>query len=78
MRTRAERRHHEWRMKQKVAKFRWLRDKLDYWPKDTNRIIGIVSKTKHPCSCYSCGNPRKHFNQKTLQEMRFEEGLNDE
>lgn len=24
------------------------------------------------CSCYACGNPRKHFNEKTLQEQRAE------
>lgn len=25
-----------------------------------------------PCSCYACGNPRKHFNEKSMQEKRAE------
>jgi len=25
--------------------------------------------TRKPCSCYMCGNPRKHFNEKTWPEL---------
>lgn len=27
-------------------------------------------KTRVPCSCPMCGNPRRHFGQKTLQEKK--------
>ena len=26
-------------------------------------------KTRVPCSCYMCGNPRSHFKQRTRQEL---------
>lgn len=36
---------------------------------------------RKPCSCSGCGNPRKHFKKKTLQEKRaeisFEEQLQE-
>lgn len=25
------------------------------------------------CSCFACGNPRKHFDELTMQERRFQE-----
>lgn len=28
------------------------------------------------CSCFACGNPRKHFKEKTIQEKRFEQDGN--
>lgn len=31
-------------------------------------ILGSYRKTKTPCSCYMCGNPRKWFGEKTRQE----------
>jgi len=27
--------------------------------------------TTNTCSCMMCGNPRKHFNEITIQEKRF-------
>lgn len=27
------------------------------------------SETRTPCSCHMCGNPRKHFNELTKQEI---------
>jgi hypothetical protein len=32
-----------------------------------------MAETRKPCSCYACGNPRKHWKQKTMQEKRFDE-----
>lgn len=29
-----------------------------------------LAKNRSPCSCYGCGNPRKHFNEKTRQEIK--------
>ncbi len=63
---RAIRRHHIERLKAK-------RIKEDYWcdKMDNPRLLGICVNTPHPCSCYVCGNPRKHFNEKTIQEKRL-------
>ena len=38
----------------------------------TDRKIGLVAQTPHPCSCYSCGNPRKWFKEKTMQEKKLD------
>jgi len=43
------------------------------------RIHGKINGFRHPehladhmalCSCHMCGNPRKHFNEKTMQEKK--------
>lgn len=39
----------------------------------TPRMIGIASNHGKLCSCHMCGNPRKFFNMKTLQEQKFDE-----
>jgi len=36
-------------------------------------IIGKYRKLRKPCSCFMCGNPRKHFKLKTIQELKAEE-----
>ena len=64
--TLALRRHHVQRIKAKVKKYRVL----DY--KGVNdKDIGIIAKTHQLCSCYCCGNPRKWFKEKTIQEKRY-------
>ncbi|MFX4300202.1 hypothetical protein [Pseudosulfitobacter pseudonitzschiae] len=30
------------------------------------------------CSCHACGNPRRHFNEPTMQERRFEVKARDQ
>ena len=37
--------------------------------KDPKRI-GSAAHTPKPCSCYMCGNPRKHFGEITRQEQK--------
>jgi len=32
--------------------------------------LGEVAKTPTPCSCYMCGNPRKHWSEPPIQERR--------
>ena len=32
------------------------------------RALGIFRKTRTPCSCWMCGNPRRHGGGKTLAE----------
>jgi hypothetical protein len=35
--------------------------------------LGSYRKTKVPCSCPMCGNPRKYFGEKTVQEKKSDE-----
>ena len=63
---RAIRRHHYQRLKKKrINNICWLHN-LSY------REVGIYINTPKVCSCWMCGNPRKHFNEKTFQEKKFE------
>jgi len=59
-RTRAWRRHQNERIKRK---------RRDYW----NGGIGHRWNTPAVCSGPCCGNPRKHFGQRTVQERRTEQ-----
>ena len=34
-----------------------------------------IADTYPNCSCMSCGNPRRHFNERTIQERKFEERI---
>lgn len=61
---RSVRRHHAGRLK---------KSRRHYWggiSGDPGRA-GVVVNTPTPCSCYMCGNPRKYFNEKTVQERRL-------
>lgn len=35
-----------------------------------NKTSVLLRETTKLCSCHMCGNPRKFFQEKTLQEMR--------
>ncbi|MEZ4775950.1 MAG: hypothetical protein R3D00_22420 [Bacteroidia bacterium] len=60
---RAIRRHHRERLLQK---------RKNYWGNDrVHEIKANVINTPKPCSCFMCGNPRKYWNEKTVQERRF-------
>ena len=57
MRSRSNRRHETERVKANRAGY---------------RCFGVsVSETPKLCSCYMCGNPRKWFNEKTIQEKKM-------
>ncbi|MTH94752.1 hypothetical protein E1297_01780 [Roseibium sp. RKSG952] len=56
--NRADRRHHNARMKRKARRL---------YPHDEK---GTLSDHLASCSCYMCGNPRKYFGERTLQERR--------
>jgi hypothetical protein len=70
MRTRAWRRHQEKKKKSKMQK------KFDFenWAPmnddEFKRLIGIQAHSPKMCSCWMCGNPRKYFNEMTIQEKR--------
>lgn len=46
-----------------------------YWigNKAKERFIRLASNHGKLCSCYMCGNPRRHHKEKTIQELRFEQ-----
>jgi hypothetical protein len=69
---RALRRHHFNRMKRK-----YLKQKFWFFSPD-DRIIGITARTPAQCSCYMCGNPRKHYKEKTIQEKIADERYESE
>ena len=61
---RALRRHHVARLKA-ARRFHWGRD-----IRQDAKSLGKVVDTPCPCSCWMCGNPRRHFKEATLQELR--------
>lgn len=65
MRDREFRRQQYERMKTRA-----LRDlRQARWRSDA-RAVGKRVSTRQPCSCWMCGNPRRHFKQATMQEIR--------
>ncbi len=65
--ARALRRHHAARLKQN-RQFYWGRSSHDPL---TSRQRGILLHTAHVCSCFGCGNPRRWFGEKSMQERRW-------
>ena len=68
MRPAAWRRQQEEKKKRKVVKYY---DK--WWWDESPRMVGKKAHTPAMCSCYMCGNPRKYWKEKTIQEKRKEE-----
>lgn len=66
MRDRAFRRDAENRKKN------WAKKTFDkYYHDGMNDVhVGIRAHSPKKCSCFMCGNPRKHFKQKTIQEKK--------
>ncbi len=70
MPSRAMRRHHRYRLYRR-RRFHWGRDLAE---SDENpKFRGKVIDTPTPCSCWMCGNPRKWWKEKTMQERRQDE-----
>jgi len=65
MRTRDYRRNQEEKKKKKATKHNWFS-----WFDTTPALIGQAAHTPKQCSCHVCGNPRKHWKEKTIQERR--------
>lgn len=57
-------RHHAARLKA-ARRFHWGRD-----IRHNAKLIGKVTDTPTPCSCWMCGNPRRYRNELTCQEHR--------
>jgi hypothetical protein len=67
MSGRSDRRHHIERLKKKRRKYwSWGENKSD-------RAIGMLVHTPKTCSCHMCGNPRKYWKEKTIQEKKAEQ-----
>jgi len=67
MRDRAFRRFQEFKKK------KWVQKVFAKWRPLDETSIGIHAHTPHLCSCYMCGNPRKWWDQKTIQEKKMDE-----
>lgn len=75
-------------IKRKIGKkvFKYYHDLKDAWvrkwikedPEWKAGQEGFYSKTRVPCSGFCCGNPRKHFNEKTIQELKSEEDFENQ
>jgi hypothetical protein len=74
MSKRAERRHHLRRMKAKAEKsFRFTVGFDEAHPKWAHKFANHLAS----CSCWMCGNPRKWFKEKTIQEIKADMKLRD-
>lgn len=62
---RQQRRHHRERLK---------KARSGHWGGIAgNGKADQVVDTPTPCSCWMCGNPRRYFGEKTIQERRAEQ-----
>lgn len=79
MSKRAERRHHYKRLKEKRIRDRyWGFGESLYDKPPADNLLGICVDTPQPCSNYCCGNPRKHFHMRTIQELKSEEDFDQQ
>lgn len=48
---------------------------MKYWSWDDKdpRRLGMLLHTPRMCSCWMCGNERKYFKNRTLEEISFDE-----
>ena len=44
---------------------------IDFYSDDGDYAKRLL-RTRHPCSCPMCGNPRRHFGERTLQERTID------
>lgn len=70
--SRAKRRHYDYVLKKKRAK------NFPDWKDKTPVGVGKLFQTPAACSCPMCGNPRKHFNEFTIQEKKQIEDMHDQ
>ena len=76
---RALRRHHRERLLKKRSKYVIYSpdyDSSSYIQGLTQRIL-IAVNTPTACSCWMCGNPRKFYKDKTIQEKRANQFLKE-
>lgn len=57
-------------------KARLKKNRRHYWGQDLlhhDKFANMVTDTPAICSCWMCGNARKYFGHRTLQEISFDE-----
>jgi hypothetical protein len=74
--SRADRRHHHQRMLNRVKKFFWYKNWFS-GEEHKEQHQKRMTETRKPCSCHMCGNPRRMFKEKTMQEKRFEQNVEE-
>lgn len=73
MRGRAYRRYQLRRMRRRGFElFRWW---VFYSTEDAKEMAQMYAITRHRCSAVCCGNPRKWFGEKTMQEREADEAF---
>lgn len=73
-RDRSFRRYQAERAKVKARRLAlsWRMSRLEWWGMEGPRWIGKMAAVHcKPCSCTGCGNPRRHFGERTLQELKW-------
>lgn len=58
---------------QEIKKKKWVKRVISHWRPLDESTIGFIAHTPHSCSCHMCGNPRKHWKAKTLQEIKADQ-----
>jgi len=78
MSNRSLRRHHVRRIKKKVARLNWVDSCVaETRPEGRGRLIGRMASSRAACSCWMCGNPRRHHGERTRKELLHILGLHD-
>lgn len=70
----ARRRQQSARIKRKF--FNKIRSQIKHGAQflDPDSAVGILTNSHGAvCSCYMCGNPRKFFGEKSIQEKKFDQ-----
>lgn len=66
------------RHKREKAKAKAKKIANDWRVNPSPKRIGMIATTPAPCSCDMCGNPRRHWKQKTIQEIKADEAFSVE
>jgi len=55
-----------------IARLKKARKNYYYWPEHSldERQLGMIVNTVPMCSCWMCGNPRRHLKELTIQEQK--------
>jgi hypothetical protein len=64
----------------RAERARIKRNRRCWWGRklESGAELGRVIDTPTPCSCWMCGNPRRWVGERTFQERRRLQEINDE
>jgi hypothetical protein len=63
-----------WRACQRKSAQQWERDRL----KEGGLEFQVLRFTRARCSCSGCGNPRRHWGERTRQEVQADDAMRAE